>query len=120
MVRFTAGSYTVDLSSYQWGYKAGTVYLERDLGTTPSGVFYRQKVGTVSRVLQVRFAQSDTLLSQLRELGVYAGRYGRRVQFFPDTLDLGTFRWLDWPVSFEVRQVVEGRLDIEVPLVEQV
>lgn len=119
MIRFVLGTLSVDLQSYQWGYRSGTSYLERVLGTSGGGVLYRQKVGTTQRLLTVEFQQSDASLSQLRELGILAGRTGRRVQFIPDTTDLGTYRWVDWPAEMDVQHSVEGRLVIEVPLVEQ-
>lgn len=120
MIRFTAGTVTVDIDTYQWGYEAGTVQLERVFGTTPVGHLFRAKIEKTARMLTVEFFNSDTLVSALRELTLYVGRTGARVQFFPDTTDLGTFRWLDWPQESEFRHVVEGKLRVQLPLVEQV
>ena len=120
MIRFTAGTITVDIDTYQWGYTAGTVHLERVFGVTPVGKLFRQKLELTVRTLEVEFFNADTTISSLRELGLYAARTGTRVQFFPDTTDLGTFRWIDWPLDVSYRQVVEGKLRMEVPLVEQV
>lgn len=120
MIRFTVGARSVDIPSYQWGYKAGTAYLERSLGETPAGHVYRNKVGTTARVLTVQFHQSDAgYVSPLRELLLYAMRSGQRVQFFPDTTDLGTYRWIDLQPALDVQHGVEGRLRVEIPLVEQ-
>lgn len=120
MIRFVAGPFTVNIDSYQWGYRAGVLYLERVFGTTPVGTLFRSKIGDDTRSLVVTFAQSDTLLSQLRELGLYAARTATRVQFIPDTADLGTFRWIDWSPAIEFRHVIEGRIRVEIPIMEQV
>lgn len=120
MIRFTAGAVSVDIDTYQWGYEAGTVQLERVFGQSPVGHLFRTKLELTARMLTVEFFNSDTLISSLRELGLSAMRTGTRVQFFPDTADLGTFRWIDWPVETEYRHIVEGKLRVELPIVEQV
>lgn len=119
MTRFTVGTYSVDLNCYQWGYRSGTAYLERPVGVSAGGVQFRQKTETSQRLLTATFAQDEVSMALLRDLGIYAARTGQRVQFFPDTLDLGTFRWLDWPPELRVQHSVEGRLMLEIPLVEQ-
>lgn len=120
MVRFTVGSLSVTLNPYQWGYEDGRVYVERSFGTTPVGTFFKQRVGDSARTLVVTFANSDATISALRELSIHAMRKARRVQFFPDTTDLGTFRWIDWPTDFAMRHVTENYLRLELPLLEQV
>jgi len=120
VIRFTAGAVSVDIDTYQWGYEADTVQLERVFGQTPVGKLFRTKVELTVRTLVVQFFNSDTLISDLRELGLHAMRTGARVQFFPDTTDLATFRWIDWPQETEYRQIVEGKLRVELPLIEQV
>lgn len=119
MIRFTAGTVSVDIASYQWGYTAGTVQLERVFGNTPVGKLFREKVGRTSRTLTVQFANSDTTISALRELSLYAQRTATRVQFFPDTTDLATYRWIDWPAEVVFTHVTENRLRVELELVEQ-
>jgi hypothetical protein len=71
-------------------------------------------------VLAVTFATKDLQISVLRELTISAMRNGQRVQFFPNTTDLSTYRWIDWPTEVQTTYVLENHLIIELPLIEQV
>ena len=122
MIRFTEpqSGFSVDVQSYQWGYEDGTTYVQREFGTSAAGVLYRERVADVtSRTLQVTFEGSRSLAESIRTLTYLAMRHGGRVQFYPDTADLGTYRWIDWQSTMENAHLMDWRHRIELTLVEQ-
>lgn len=122
MIRFTEplSGYSIDVPSYQWGYDDGVEHIERRFGETNAGVLWRERVPDVSRrTLTVTFTGDRALAEQLRNLTYYALRSGGRVQFFPDTATLGTFRWLDWALTLPNTHVLDLRHSLRLTLVEQ-
>lgn len=115
----TVGTFTVLIGSHQWGFLDGAHYQNRTIGRTPYGTFYRQMYGIKIRHRQVRFAKTDTLIDDMRELARIAGVTGQRVKFIPDVAVPTAFWWVDWPTSTQFVPVLENRTDLTIVLTEQ-
>jgi len=121
VIRFTdpVSGYSVDVQSYQWGYDDGTTYLQREFGRTSAGVLFREILDTTARPMTVTFEGDRTLAEALRTLSSLVMAYGGRVQFFPDTSDLGTYRWIDWQPDWTNAYVTDWRHRVKITLAEQ-
>jgi hypothetical protein len=115
------GSWNVTLPADQWGYTSGTEYPVRAEASSPYGRLFRIATGEHRRAMVVTFREQSRCLDPLRSLTVFAHRFCRDVNFYPDVdTDPDAFWVVNWPLSLEWRRLGDGLQELELTLVEQI